>query len=226
MNRRWDSTPGDEETKVVAPRFDERESATARPVVPIHLPDGAAVGRRSKVPTSLRALSSYLILAWAVCATLAAGVVAIYRSSETSAPQVAAPQPSPETTVSKAPATPQPAARRDVRVAPARRAGVTEVRSLLPSRQEPDWQDGEEGKRDDLDEEELAERARKEEKRRRKEEEKRREEAEEEAERALKEARKKAERLRDKQAERLRDKEKDESRKSRLVGVIANKSGT
>jgi hypothetical protein len=216
MNRRWDRTPGDEETKVVAPRFDERESATARPVVPIDMPGG----RRATARTSLRAVSPYLLLAWAVCATLAAGGFAIYRGGETSAQQIVAPQPSPETgatSESKAPTVQQPAARREVPVAPSRRARVTEVRSLLPSREEPDWQDGEEGRRDDLDEEERAERARKEEKRRRKEEEKRREEAEEDAERALKEARKKAERLRDKQ--------KDEERKSRLVGVITDKSG-
>jgi type IV secretory pathway VirB10-like protein len=221
MDRRRDSTPGDEETKVVAPRFDERESATARPVVPIDSRGGAADGKRATVRPSLTTLSRYLILAWAVCATLAAGVFAIYRNNETSAQQIAVPQPSPEITVEKAAVTPQPAARRDVPVAPARRAGVTEVRSLLPSRVEPDWRTGEDGERDDVDEEELAERARKAEKRRRKEEEKRREEAEEaeeDAERALKEARKKAERLRDKQ--------KDEGRKSRLVGVISNKSGT
>jgi hypothetical protein len=213
MNRRRDWTPEDVETKVVAPRFDDSEAATARPVVPIDLPGGG----RSTVRTSLRALSPYLILAWAVCATLAAGVFAIYRSGETSAPQIAAPQPSPESTVSKEPAAPRPVARRDVPVAPARRANVTEVRSLLPSRAESERPDGEEWEDDDLDEEELAKRARKEEKRRRKEEEKRREEAEEDAKRALKDARKKAERLRDKQ--------KDDERKSRLVEIITNKSG-
>lgn len=214
MTRR-DSTPGDEETKVVAPRFDERESATARPVVPIDPHDGKANGRRATARRSLSAYSRHLILAWAVVATLAAGAFALYRGGETNTPEVATPQPSPEeTTASQTPVTPQPAARRNIPIAPARRAGVTEVRSLLPSRPESDWQHSEEGKRDGSDdEEELDKRARKEEKRRRKEEEKRREEAEEDAERAMKEARKKA--------ERLRDKLKDESRKSRLVGVIS-----
>jgi hypothetical protein len=151
-------------------------------------------------------------------ATLAAGGVAVFRSAHTPAPQTAplgVPQPALESTAGGALTTPQPA-RREGRVTRARVEKMTGARSFLPAREAPEWPDSWEGKRDDADEDELDERARKEEKRRRKEEKKRREEAEKETERALKDARK--------QAERLRERLKDHGGKARLIGVISGRN--
>jgi type IV secretory pathway VirB10-like protein len=202
-------TSSADDATVVAPRFDEREAATARPVVP--LGGSNNVGTGGSGGFSLRANSRHLLLAWAVIATLAAGAVAVYRSAHTSEPQIA-PQPATESTAGGAvAATPQPA-RREVPVAPPRAAKITEARDPSPLREVPDWSDRGDAKWDEPDEEELDERARKEEKRRRKEEKRQREEAEEEAERALKAARK--------QAERQRERQKDDGRKPRLVGVL------
>ena len=198
--------PVDDPT-VVAPRFDQLEEAFARPVVPL----GTTNSTKAIRGFSLRAISRHLVLAWAVVATLAAGVILIYQGTHTSEPQVA-PQPAPESTAGgAATATPQPA-RREVPIAPARAAKMTEARDSLPSWEMPDWSDRGDVKRGETDEEELDERARKEEKRRRKEEKKRREEAEEEAERALKESRKKA--------ERQRERRKEDGEKARLIGVL------
>jgi hypothetical protein len=211
-NRRETSAADD--AIVFAPRFDEREEATARPVVPLGGSNNAAT--RGAGGFSLRANSRHLLLAWAVLATLAAGGIAIYRGAQTPGPQVA-PQTAPESTASgEVAATPEPA-RRKIPVAPARAAKITEARATSPTWEAPDWSDRENVKREELDEEELdeeelEERARKEEKRRRKEEKKRREEAEEEAERARKELRKKAERQRERQ--------KDAGRKAQLLGVL------
>jgi hypothetical protein len=210
----WRETAADDAT-VVAPRFDEREAATARPVVP--LGGSENVGTGGSGGFSVRANARHLLLAWAVIATLAAGGVAVYKSAQTSEPQTA-PQSTPESTASGAvAATPQPA-RREVPVAPppARAAKMTEARALSPSWEVPDWSDSGEVKRDERDEEELDERARKEERRRRKEEKKRREEAEEEAEEKAERARKAAR----KQAERRRERQKDGGRKAQLVGVL------
>jgi hypothetical protein len=208
-------TAADDAT-VVAPRFDEREEATARPVVPLSTSNTAR--RWGSGGFSLRANARHLLLAWAVMATLAAGGVAVYKSAQTSEPQIA-PQSAPESTVGEAEAaTPQPA-RREVPVAPARDAKMTEARAPLPSWEVPDWSDSGEAKRDEPDEDELDERARKEEKRRRKEEKKRREEAEEEAEEAKEEA-ERARKAARKQAERQRERRKDDGRKARLVGVL------
>lgn len=202
-------TSADDAT-IIAPRFDEQEEATARPVVPLGGLNNA--GRWGSGGFSWRSNSRHLLLACAVIATLAAGGVALYRSAQTSEPQVA-PQPVAESTTDGAvvAATPQPA-RREVPVAPARAAKMTEARDPSPSWEVPDWSDRRDAKRHELDEEELGERVRKEEKRRRKEEKKQREETEEEAERAFKAARK--------QAERQRKRQKDGGEKARLVGVI------
>lgn len=200
---------------VVAPRFDERESATARPVVPLGNSDSNGPGGRGKF--SWQVNSSHLLLAWAVVATLAAGTFAIYRNTQTSEAQQITPQPAPAGIAGgTASATPQPL-RREVPIAPVRAAKVSETRDAPPSREDRVWSGGEEISRDEKDEEMLDEDARKEEKRRRKEEKKRREEFEKETERAIKEARK--------QAERLRERQKDEGGKARLIGVITKGAG-
>jgi type IV secretory pathway VirB10-like protein len=208
-------TAADDAT-VVAPRFDEREAATARPVVPLATTNTAR--RRGAGGFSLRANSHHLLLAWAVIATLAAGGVAVYKSAYTPEPQVA-PQSATENTTDGAVAATPETTRRAVPVAPARAAKMTEARVPLPVSEVPDWSDREDVKRDELDEEELEERARKEEKRRRKEEKRRREEAEEEAEEAREEAEHARKEAR-KQAERQRERQKDDGRKARLVGVL------
>lgn len=63
-DRRRDSLPVDDGATVVAPRFDERESATARPVVPLGVSDhsgqntGMTGGNRASAGGfSLRAVS-------------------------------------------------------------------------------------------------------------------------------------------------------------------------
>lgn len=146
-------------------------------------------------------------------ATLAAGTFAVYRSTRTAEPQVTQ-QPAAANMAIGATAAPQPV-RREVTNAPVRAPKITEARrDPSPSWEVPDWSDRGEVKRDEPVDEELDERARKEEKRRRKEEKKRREEFEKETERALKDARK--------QAERLRDRVKDEGG-ARLIGVITGK---
>lgn len=221
-DERWEPA-ADDDPSVVAPRFDEREEATARPVVPLDRSNNAASSARTTTGTaaaaggfSLRAISRHLVLAWAVVATMAVAAVMLYQSAHTAAPQIA-PQPAPESVSGEAAtATPQPA-RREVPIAPARAPKMIRTHDPLPSWEAPGWSDGEDTKRDERDEEKLDERARKEEKRRRKEEKKRREEAEEDMERALKEARK--------QAERQREKMKDEGAKSRLIGVLTKRSG-
>ena len=207
--------PSDDPT-VVAPRFDEREEATARPVVPL--------GRSSKARTiggsSLRAISRHLVLAWAVVATLAAGTIAIYQNAQTSEPQVA-PQPAPESTAGQATPTPQPTLR-EFTLAPARATKITEARDPQPSPEVPVWSARGDAERDELGEEEkeeLEERARKEEKRRRKEEKRRREQAEEEAEEAEEEA-ERARKAARKQAERQRERRRNDEKKARLVGVL------
>lgn len=201
-------TSADDAT-IVAPRFDEQEAATARPVVPLGGLNNA--GRWGAGGFSLRANSRHLLLACAVIATLAAGGVAVYRSAHTSEPQIA-PQPASVNMIGEAEAsTPQPT-RREVPVARTRAAKMTETRNPSPSWEVPEWLDRGDAKRDEANEDELDERARKEEKRRRKEEKKQRKEAEKEAERAIKEARK--------QAERLREQQKDDGRKARLIGVL------
>jgi hypothetical protein len=205
-------TAADDAT-VVAPRFDEREEATARPVVPLGTSN--IIGRWGSGGFSFRANSRHLLLAWAVIATLAAGGVAVYKSAHTSEPQVA-PQSATENTASGAVAATPETTRREVPVAPARAAKMTEARAPLPSWEVPEWSDRGDAKRDEPDEDELDERAHKEEKRRRKEAKKQREEAEEEAEEEAKRARKAAR----KQAERRRERQKDDGRKARLVGVI------
>lgn len=209
-------TPAADDATVVAPRFDEREAATARPVVPLGGSNNA--GRWGAGGFSWRANSRQLLLAWAVIATLAAGGVALYKSAHTSEPQVE-PQPVMESTAGGAvAATPQPA-RREVPLAPSRAAKMTEARNPSPSWEVPDWSDRGDARRDEADEEELDERARKEEKRRRKEEKKRREEAEEQAEEAQEEF-ERARKAARKQAERQRERQKDNGRKARLVGVL------
>jgi hypothetical protein len=206
---RRETTAADDAT-VVAPRFDEREEATARPVVPLSPP--STTGRRGAGGFSLRANSRQLLLAWAVIATLAAGGVAVYKSAHTSESQQVAPQSATENTASGAVAATPETTRRAVPVAPVRAAKMDEARASSPSWEVPEWSDRGEAKRDEPDEEEPDERARKEEKRRRKEEKKQREEAEKETERAIKEARKRAERRRERQ--------KDDGRKARLIGVL------
>lgn len=217
--RRRDNSATDDAT-VIAPRFDEREEATARPVVP--LGGSNNVGTKGAGGFSLRAHSRHLLLAWAVIATLAAGGVAVYKSAQSSEAQPAPQQIMESTVGGTVAATPQPA-RREVPVAPARAAKMTEARNSSPSWEVPDWSVRGEVERDELDEEELDERARKEEKRRRKEEKKRREEAEEAAEERAEEAEEEAERARKaarKQAERRRERQKDDEKKARLVGVL------
>lgn len=212
----WRETSAVDDATVVAPRFDEREEATARPVVPLGVSNN--VGRRRARGFSLRVNSRHLLLAWAVIATMAAVGVAVYRSAQTSEPQ-SAPQPTLESTPDTAvAATPQPA-RREVPVATPRAAKMTEARNSSPTWEVPDWSDKGELKRDEPDEEELEERARKEEKRRRKEEKRRREEAEEAQEEAEEEA-ERARKAARKQAERQRERQKDDGRKARLVGVL------
>jgi type IV secretory pathway VirB10-like protein len=209
-----------EDATVITPRLDERDEATARPVVPLDRFDNA--GRATARGFSLRANSRHLLLAWAVIATLTAGAVSVYKSAHSGEPQ-GAPQPAPESTTGGATATPTPqTVRREVRVAPARAAKMTDARDSLPLWEAPAAAERADMKWDEVDKEELDERARKEEKRRRKEEKKwreeekeRREEAEKEAERAYKESRK--------QAERLRERSKDKGA-ARLIGVITRKS--
>lgn len=216
---RRESSPADDVPTVVAPRFDEVEEATARPVVPLNRPSNGTgtIAEAASGGFSLRAFSRHLVLAWAVVATLAVGAVAVYRSAHNPEPQLT-PQPATENMAGAA-ATPTPQrTRREVRVAPARAAKIPEPQEPLPSWEAPDWSDGRDVKRDERDEEKLDEQARKEEKRRRREEKKRREEIEENAERALKEARK--------QAGRLRERMKDEGAKSRLIGVLTGRAGT
>jgi type IV secretory pathway VirB10-like protein len=218
---RREISPADNDSTVVAPRFDEREEATARPVVPLGGSNNVGTGRSGRF--SLRANSRHLLLAWAVLATLAAGGILSYRNALTSEPQVA-PQPAPESTTGETvAATPQPA-HREVPVAPPRAAKMTEARNPSPSWEVPDWSDRGELRRDEPDEEELDERARKEEKRRRKEEKRRREEAEERREEAEKDAERALKASR-KQAERGRERGKDEGGKARLVGVIGRRHG-
>jgi hypothetical protein len=212
----WRETPPAADPAVVAPRFDELEEATARPVVPLggthnaRPGSGIAAGTGTVGGFSLRSVSRHLVLAWAVLATLTAGTVALYRNAQADDPQ-AAPRPALESTADVATPAPQPA-RQVAPVAPARAAKMTEARVSSPSWDVPGWSDRENVKRDEKDEEELDERARKEDRQRRKDEKKRRKEYEEEAGRAFKEFRKLAER----QRERL----KDEGSKARLVGVI------
>jgi hypothetical protein len=202
---------------VTAPRFDELEEAIARPVVPLGEAGNArassvtTAGTRTVGGFSLRSVSRHLLLACALFATLSAGAVAIYLNAQTDEPQAAPPQPVAESTADVATPAPQPA-RREKRVAPARAAKMNGAQVPSPSWDVAGWSDGESVKRDETDDEEFDERARKEEKRRRKEEKKRREEFEEDAERAFKEFRK--------QAARQRERLKDEGSKARLVGVI------
>ncbi|HEY9405022.1 MAG TPA: hypothetical protein VIQ24_20385 [Pyrinomonadaceae bacterium] len=208
-------TAADDDATVVAPRFDEREAATARPVVPLGSSNSTAPVERGNF--SWRVNSHHLLLAWAVVATLAAGTFAIYRNTQTSEAQQVTLQPAPPSTAGEtASPTPKPL-RREIPVPPVRAAKMSEARDARPSWEDRDWSDSEEITRDEKDEEELDEHARKEEKRRRKEEKKRREEFEKETERALKESRK--------QAERLRERQKDEGGKSRLIGVITRGAG-
>lgn len=205
----------DDDATVVAPRFDERESATARPVVPLGSSNSTGAGEPGNFPW--RVNSRHLLLAWAVVATLAAGTFAIYRNTQTPEAQQVTLQPAPSSTAGET-ASPTPKTlRREMPVAPVRAAKMSEARDARPSWEDRDWSDSEEITRDEKDEEELDEHARKEEKRRRKEEKRRREEFEKETVRALKESRK--------QAERLRERQKDEGGKSRLIGVITRGAG-
>jgi hypothetical protein len=213
-------SPLDDDPTVIAPRFDEGEKATARPVIPLGRTDNGATSTGTMAGAgggfSLRAVSRHLVLVWAVVATLAVGAVAVYRSAHTPEPQ-AVPEAATENMAGvAATATPRPA-RREVRVAPARAAKINVPQEPSSSWEVPGWSDRGDVERGGPDEEKLEERARKEEKRRRKEEKKRREEVEENAERALKDARK--------QAERLRERMKDEGKKSRLIEVLTGRAG-
>lgn len=218
------SWPSDDDATMVSPRFDEREEANARPVVPLEQTSGAQAGAWGAL--SSRAGSRHLLLALVVIVVLSVVATALYRGTQTAESQ-AVQQPEPQLTTGTAAtvATPQPV-RREPQAAPARAAKVSVAPEPISSWAASGWTESEGAKREEPDEEELeemAERARKEEKRRHKEEKKwreeekeRHEEAEKDAERADKKARKRAEKLR----ERLKD-----EGGARLIGVLTRKPG-
>lgn len=215
MEEKRHNSPADADADVTltAPRFNSEAEAEARPVEPLGRvaapADSARPPYRPRMTTRARRVTwrRYLLLAWAIVATLAAGGIALYRNTRTTP---ASTQSSvEETTDQESESTPTRPARADVAGTGTKPARETEARRELPRRAESDIEAGKESERRERDEEKRDEHARKEEEHRGHEEEKR-------AERERKEAEKRAERQR-------RDSEKRGEPKARLIGTITEK---